>query len=402
MKRTALCHVWCWRRVRHLACASLVAVAAVLGGCQSDETERVWGTYQEPVAPQELPPATGAPELVEVWERKLGAGAERGYAIFKPRYARGGLYVANRERVHKLNPANGEDIWVREFERAIFSGVSADNSLAAVALEDGTIVALDADSGETLWETPLLRQISAIPAVGAGRVIARTAGGRVVGIDARDGEIAWSYERAVPGLSVHGDSKPVIDGNAVFIGLPNGRLLVGDAISGREYWETEVSFARGRNELERLTDSDSSPLVAGDTVYAATFQGNVVALRVPTAEVQWKANISSRLPMSLGDGSLLVTNDLGEIIALDTDFGQPRWTQTAFRGHGMSRPLVVRNRVVVGDAAGNVYSLDLADGALLENRERAVKGAVVALIPGRNQFAVFSSEGHLRVLSLPN
>ena len=56
-------------------------------------------------------------------------------------------------------------------------------------------------------------------------------------------------------------------------------------------------------------------------------------------------------------------------------------------------------RVVVGDAYGSPYALDITDGTLLEKRQ-VVRGAVVALIPGRAQFAVFSSEGNISILSL--
>ena len=103
--------------------------------------------------------------------------------------------------------------------------------------------------------------------------------------------------------------------------------------------------------------------------------------------------------MSLGGGRLLVTSELGEVTAIDAESGEILWTQPGFRGHGMSRPLVVRERVIVGDARGNVYSLDIEDGTLLEKR-RVMQGAVVALIPGPAQFAVFSSEGNLSALSL--
>ena len=301
--------------------------------------------------------------------------------------------------VFKLNPKNGATLWRRDLNAAIFSGVGVGESIAVVALDNGTVVALDAGSGEVVWKAPLNRQISAIPVAGQGRVIARTAGGAVVGLSADSGEIVWSFERSMPGLSIHGDSTPVISGDAVLVGLANGRLAANNAVTGREYWETEISFARGRNELERLTDSDTSPLVAATVVYAATYQGNVAALRLQNAAVKWKAELSSRLPMSLGGGRLLVTTELGEVAAIDAESGEILWTQEGFRGHGMSRPLVIGERVVVGDAAGNLYSLDLNDGALLQKR-KVVSGAVVALIPGPGQFAVFSSQGNISALAL--
>ncbi len=378
----------------------LLSTALLLVGCKSKDTETLWGIYHEPVKPQTLPKAVGASELKVLWRRNLGDGAEQGYAILKPAYGTDGLYAADRNgKVFKLDPKNGATLWRRDLDTAIFSAVGVGESLAAVTLDKGTVVALHADSGEVLWKMPLNRQISAIPAIGQGRVVARTAGGAVVGMSAETGEIAWSFERPVPGLSIHGDSTPVISGDAVFVGLANGKLVANNVVTGREYWEAEVSFTTGRNELERLTDSDTSPLVAATTIYTATYQGNVAALRLQNAEIKWKAEASSRLPMSLGGGRLLITNELGEVVAFDAESGEMLWTQEGFRGHGMSRPLVVGERVVVGDADGNIYSLNLADGTLLQRRN-VVRGAVVALIPGPQQFAVFSSRGNLSVMTL--
>ena len=379
---------------------ALLAAALLVAGCESTDKEREWGTYQEPVEPLDLPRAAGASEINILWRKNLRGGAEQGYAILKPAYGVDGMYAANRGgSVFKLDLADGDTIWRRKLGAEIFSGVGVGDSLVAVALDNGTVVALDAQSGETLWESPLNRQISAVPAIGQGRVIARTAGGSVIALNAETGEVVWFLERAMPDLTIHGDSPPVISGDAVFVGLANGKLLANNVVNGREYWETEISYARGRNELERLTDSDTAPLVAAATVYSATYQGNVAALRLQDASVMWKAAVSSRLPMSLGGGRLLVTTDFGEVVAIDAETGEILWTQENFRGHGMSRPLVVGERVVVGDARGNLYSLDLADGTLMDSR-RVTKGAVVAIIPRQDQFTVFSSEGRLSVLSL--
>lgn len=382
-----------------------VGLGVGLLACQSDDIQTRWGTYQEPVAQLDLPEAVGLSELRVLWKKNLGAGADDGYAILKPAYGGDGVYAASRSgSVFKLAPETGATIWRRDLGAAIFAGVGAGaHELATVALDNGTVVALAAQSGEVVWESAINRQISTIPVVGAGRVIARTAGGLIIGLDARAGNVVWSFARPVPDLSIHGDSVPVISGDLVFVGLANGKLVANDVRTGREYWETAVSFARGRNELERLTDSDTPPLVSETTVYTATYQGNVSALQVQDAAAKWRTKISSRLPMSLGARRLLVTNELGEVVALDAKTGTIDWTQESFRGRGMSRPLVVEGRVVVGDSQGNVYVLSLKDGTLLQNI-KVVNGAVVALIPATGQrskhFVVFSSEGDIGALIL--
>ncbi|MYH89520.1 MAG: PQQ-binding-like beta-propeller repeat protein, partial [Gammaproteobacteria bacterium] len=83
--------------------------------------------------------------------------------------------------------------------------------------------------------------------------------------------------------------------------------------------------------------------------------------------VRWRRDISTRLPMAVDAGQIFVTGSLGNIVALDADSGGVLWRQNAFRGHGMTNPLVFDSRVVVGDASGFVHLLDRADGTLLQS-----------------------------------
>ncbi len=378
-----------------------LCLAVLASGCGGSNEEQLWGIYQEPVAPREWPQTAGATELAVLWNRDLGQGADLGYALLKPAYGSDGLYAASRDAVFKLDSDTGEVQWRRELGAAIFSGVGVGESTLAVGLDNGKIVALQAATGDTRWEASLKRQISAIPAVSEARVIARATGGLIFALNAADGAAVWSLEKAAPGLSLHGDAPPVIAGDAVFIGLANGKLLVSDVLSGRNYWETELAFAQGRNELERLVDADAAPLVTASTVYTAAYRGHVAAWALENAAVKWQVEVSTRLPMSIGDGKLLVTSELGDIVAIDSESGAIAWTQPAFQGRGMSPPLVIGNRVIVGDASGNVHSLDLATGAPLERRV-AVDGAVVGVVAGAGgQFAVFSSAGEISALTFP-
>lgn len=390
--------------MKQLLIIGLLSFGLAIAGCSSNDTQTVWGTYQEPVQPQPLPPAAGVQEINVLWKKSLGFGADQGYALLEPAYQGNHIYAANRDgSVFKLAAATGKTIWQRDLNSAIFSGVGVDDDLAVIGLENGKVIALEASTGRVRWETPLNLQISAIPAVGAGRVVVRTASGLSVGLDAANGEATWSIARAMPGLSIHGDSTPGMFRDIVFLGFANGKLIAMNAINGREYWETRISPTSGRNELERLTDADAAPLVTEDTLYSATYQGKVAALQWQDSIVQWKADVSTRLPMSLGDNQLLVTDELGEVLALNTENGEILWKQDGLRGRGISNPLVISNRVVVGDSSGSLYLLDINNGRLLEIKTAVNEGAVLAVIAlnaRKKQFATISSEGDITALSL--
>lgn len=380
----------------------LVIVALLLvSGCKSGrDRESLWGIYQEPVQPNELPADSGVRELQILWKRNIGDGATVGFALLKPAYYNGNLYVANRSGgVFSFDLKTGAVQWRQNLATPIFSAIGVNDNFAVVAHDNGDVTALNASDGSVVWTTSLKRQISAVPVVGKQRVLIRTVDGLLIGIDSASGSIVWQVKKSTPGLSVHGDSTPVIIGDAVLTGLSNGKLIANSVITGTDYWETEISFVRGQDELERLTDSDTAPIVQDSTVYTATYQGSVVALQLQNATLRWRTKISTRLPMAISQKYLFVTGELGEVVALNIDDGSIVWEQQALRGHGISSPVVLNNRVIVGDLNGIIHTLDIESGNLVESK-KAVFGAVTGIIIGDSQLAILSSEGYISTLTL--
>jgi len=378
----------------------ILSVLVVLSGCKNKEKEVLWGVYQEPIQPQDYPRDSGVNELNQLWKKDIGNGATGGYALLSPGYSGDGIFAAGRQgTVYKVDAGSGKTLWTSGLGGSVYSGVGLGEGIVTVAMDDGSVSALSQTDGKLLWNKPIRRQISAIPVVDRSRVVVRTADGLILGLDAGSGKIVWQLERVTPGLSVHGDSMPTIAGDAVFVGLSNGTLIANNVINGREYWEAEIAFARGQNELERLIDSDTPPLIDGNTVYAAAYQGNIVSLQIVDAQTNWQTGVSTRLPMALHNDTLFATDDLGGIVAINAADGSILWEQKSFQGRGVSRPIAVSNRVVVGDADGRIHTLDINTGTLIESK-KSVSGAILSIVGRDNQFTVFSSEGNLAGYSL--
>jgi len=372
---------------------ALFLVVGLFSGCNKKNEETKWGVFNEPVEIQPLPTTAGVQEIKVSWDRDIGDAGEQGYAILRPAVVYDAVFVSNRRgRVQRIGLESGQQEWLSELDSNTFSGVGAGEGLAVVALDNGAVIALDAASGEQRWVTKLNRQISAVPTVGAGRVIVRTADGALMGLDTVSGEVIWKVQRTVPGFSVHGDSSPLISGDAVVTGLPNGKLMANSVVNGRDFWETDLSFGGGTNELERLSDIDSQPVVLGSTLFAATYQGDVVSLDLPSSSIAWRQEISTRLPLAIGGDQLYMTDTDGGIFALRSDSGEKLWHQSGLQGRGISNPVALGNRIVIGDADGNLHLLDSGDGALLQTIEVA-KGAIVSLVASSNGLIALSSKG---------
>lgn len=230
-------------------------------------------------------------------------------------------------------------------------------------------------------------------------MVVRTADGLIMGLDALSGETLWQVQRRTPGLTLHGDSAPLIFGETVITGLSNGKLLANGLLNGRDYWETDLSFVRGDNELELLADADTPPVVSGARLFAANYQGDVVAVDLNSSKVDWRTQLSTRLPMAVGETAMFITSDLGDVVALDIVTGSKIWSQPGFQGRGVSNPVNVGARVLIGDASGNIHVLDAADGTLVQTRKIS-SGAVTALAASSNGVVAFSVRGTVAALAL--
>lgn len=374
--------------------------ALVLQGCSSKDKETEWGIFNEPVESAELPEPAGAQELSIKWKQEVGGAGEDGYAILRPAVDPTGVYVANRRGdISRLDSQTGKTVWRQRLKKPIYAAVGAGEGLVLVAMDEGIVHALSMEDGSQKWQADIRRQISAIPAAGSGRVIVRTADGLIIGLDSTDGERQWEVQRSVPGLSLHGDSTPLISGDTVITGLSNGRIMANAVVNGRDFWETDISYLGGTNELEQLTDIDSPPVLSGAGLYAATYQGDVVAVDIKNSAVRWRRNVSTRLPMDVQDGQVFVTGALGDIVVIGADDGEIDWQQDAFRGRGMTNPLALGNRVVVGDAEGFLHLLDRADGVLLQSI-RLDRGALTGLVRHGEGVIAISVDGAVTSVTL--
>ncbi|NKB75870.1 MAG: outer membrane protein assembly factor BamB [Gammaproteobacteria bacterium] len=384
--------------IKHLLVSFLTCL--VLAGCSGKEQQVLWGIYQEPIEPKPYPTDSGVTELNRLWKADLGQTDSEGYALLRPAYDGKFIFAADRRgKVSKISAEDGTIVWTEDLNTSVFSGVGVGDGLAVVSTDQGALIALSAEKGDLVWTTSVKRQISAVPVVGNTRVVARTADGMIVGLDSKSGRSVWRLEKPVPGLSVHGDSMPTIIGNAVIVGLPSGVLVAANVINGREYWEAEIAYVQGANELERLIDSDTPALVQGNIIYTAAYGSNISALRIEGAERVWKTRLSTRLPMAINETHLFATTLFGGVVAIDIESGDILWEQKGFEGRGVSQPILFSNRIIVGDSNGKLHSLDVQTGNLVQSRN-AIGGAILSIAVGDKQFSIYSSEGELAAYSL--
>jgi outer membrane protein assembly factor BamB len=244
-------------------------------------------------------------------------------------------------------------------------GVGVGLGLAVVSDYRGKVVALDLNNGSELWTYQLSSEVVAAPAVGAGVVVVQTVDGKLVGLDATEGTERWSHSTTLPVLTLRGTAAPVITAGAVFAGLDSGKLIALDARDGIPRWEQRVAIPQGSAELERVVDIDGSPVVRGDLVFAASYQGRVVALSREDGRGLWARDASTHHSVAVGAGNVYLSDAGGSVYAYNVGSGQIVWSSDDLLRRELSGPAYFGDVLVVGDLDGYLHAMDPTTGQIV-------------------------------------
>jgi outer membrane protein assembly factor BamB len=211
--------------------------------------------------------------------------------------------------------------------------------------------------GAALFEFP--------PAIGYGRLYLSNAGGTLAAYSAHTGGTAWLYHAhrctaSTPAVAHHivyetflnrppCNAPNVTNGEVVALRTGNGKLV----------WR------------RRIGPSESSPLVAGRTVYVGDWRGKVYALDALTGRRRWTFSAGGRVKggVALAGNHVFFGSYDHHMYALDARTGRLQWRASPQARLGgaatfYATPAVAYGRVYIGGTDGKVYSFGAATGKI--------------------------------------
>ena len=231
--------------------------------------------------PAPLPETRRALEIERRWTFDVGSGIGERFLQLTPARVADAVVIADPDgKVAALDIATGKARWRTAVDADITGGVGGGEGLVLLGTLDAEVIALDARNGDEVWRQQVSSEVLSAPAVSAGVVVVRSIDGRVTGLASSNGDRKWSFRRDVPSLSLRGSSSPLVRQGVVLAGFADGRLVAAELASGKVLWDYRIAEPRGRNEVDRMVDVDAQPLLVGSVLYAASFQGRVMALAV--------------------------------------------------------------------------------------------------------------------------
>ncbi len=380
----------CWRFL------GVFALALTVSGCSTVSGWFEMDDDEDLTAPVELVDINESVKIKKLWSRSIGDGQGGGYYKIQPAIAGDTLYIASAEgEVAAINRRDGTLIWEVELDLMLSGGVGVYDNTLMLGSRDGSVLQLDASTGAINWSTRLSGEVLAPPQANGKVVVAQSYEGRVQALNFDTGKKIWTFDSNVPVLTIRGTSTPIVSGNMVYAGFANGRVLALDANSGAVAWEVRVAISQGRSEIERLVDVDGSMVLAGKELYAASYQGRLVAIDVASGRKLWQQDVSSFAGVSQGFGNVYVTDEDGTVTAYLRSGQGERWSQTALGYRELSRPTPVSSYLAVADYEGIVHLMSQVDGEFVGRIKVDGDGARADMVSDGSMLYVYGNSGTL-------
>ncbi len=355
-------------------CKTIIACGlslSFLSACSSSDTE------EEPISPLPEIEATIFPEVS--WSASVGSGVGDYYSKLRPAVRYGKLYAVDRDgEIVAFDEETGDRVWKLDVNDSfsdsfatksdgarLSAGVTAARDKIFVGGESGFLAALNAETGEPVWNVTAGGELLSAPAVGEDVVVVSTGAGALEAYNIDNGTKLWTYKSKLPALTLRGTGSATYEAGGFFIGTADGKVAVVIKNNGQAAWEQSIYTPKGSNEFARMADVDMTPLISGENLYAVSYNGNLVSMELRTGRVLWSRKYSSTHELATVGLNLFLVDDFGRIYAVDKRNGLEMWSNSELTNRQLTSPTVFKDYLVVGDYEGYLHFLDRSSGKLV-------------------------------------
>jgi outer membrane protein assembly factor BamB len=336
--------------------ATLVVLAALVMPVSAQRASTDWTQWRGPnrdgAAPAVSDMNAWPEKLTQKWKVEVGQGYATPLVVGNRVYqfARKG----EREVMMAIDANSGEVLW-ETGHTATFTMMPAtkqhgpgpkstpiffNGRLYSIGMT-GIVTAYDAASGKQLWQkpgstvVPMFTTHSFSPVIDRGLVVFHLGGhdeGALTAFDANTGDQRWSWKGDGPGYG-----SPVLadfGGTRQIVTITQGKLVGVDVATGALLWERPFVSPNNTNS--------NTPVVAGDLLIVSSNGPPTSALRVSKQGDKWSVETvweNAEVPMRLSDAVLagdvlfgLSTRNSGQYFGVDVKTGKTLWTSEGRQG----------------------------------------------------------------------
>ena len=297
-------------------------------------------------------------------------------------------------------PENPQLLWTFQAGDMIESTATVVDGTVYVGVLDGTLYALDAQTGKERWTYQANGHIKASPSVNNNVIYFGDGEGVFHAVDISNQHTKWQFRTEGEIIS-----SANFAGDRVLFGSYDGFLYCLNRESGELIWKFETegyvhgtpgiwtesvkesgdvrnfAIVTGCDSYLRVLNIDdgtqtqqvnlgayvgASPAISGNQIYCGTYGSEILAVNLDTGEIAWRYRHSKRkfpffASAALTEDMVIIGGRDKIVHALSPETGEPLWTYTA-KSRIESSAVIVGTRVFFGTTRGTLIALDVSTG----------------------------------------
>ena len=319
-------------------------------------------------------------EFKKQWKSDFGTGSsKREFLLSRPLVKDNKVYTLDAEGVlSAFKLSNGENIWKIRLESANSkidssaikgAGLAIDNNTIFATTGFGVVVAINAKDGSKIWEKNLKSALRIAPLATNGKVFVQSVDNEVYALDAQSGEILWNAGIALENTKMVGGAVPAYNKSldTILIGFSSGEIQAFNASIGTPLWSDIMVSNHQAYSSTFLHTIKASPVIEGETAYIIGSSDVFAAIDMRSGTRLWEKEIGSvNTPLLSGNTLFIVSND-NELIALDKNNGKVIWATPIEifdkpANVVVYAPIISDNKLLVAMSDGHVALYDPYSG----------------------------------------
>lgn len=295
------------------------------------------------------------------WEVKYPKGAFESSPIIVHVDGKSTVYVAGlnvnvKGHLYAIDLESGEVKWTFEIEEGFVSPPAWRDGRIYLGDMAGMIYCVDED-GKQIWQYETQGEISSSPNFYESLVLVGSQDATLYALDQKTGELKWSHaidDQIQCGATIAGDR--------CFLAGCDAKLHIIDLKTGKEVDSVEIGSPTG-----------TTAAVLGEAAYFGTEEGSFFSIDYTDAKALWryqdpKGATSIRSSAAVTPKHVVFGARNRKVTALNPKTGSEIWS-TTLKAKIDGSPIIAGDRVHIGSTDGRLYTLDIADGKILWQKE---------------------------------
>jgi outer membrane protein assembly factor BamB len=305
---------------------------------------------------------TKSDKVEQVWRAELTGGVMSHIAVLGNR-----VFVSAMDgSVVALDKDSGHRVWRAKTGRYCHSSPVVDGDLLFVGSADGNLYCFDSSKGKEVWRAKTEGPVYASAAVAQGTVCVASGDGKFYGFHRSTGNVRWTYTMP-PSNTAFAQSAAATDGQRFYIGAWDSNIYAIEAASGHLIWR-QPCFPR----TFAWSPAIGGPAVDGGNVYVPANGNGLFCFDAVSGDQKWmvssKTDKYGHSSPRVHEGKIYVggLGDNGELRCVSAKDGSLEWLGRTGSVIYDSSPAVGEGFVAIGSVASLLSVFKLQTGDLHE------------------------------------